>query len=66
MAIAHKGFTWHEIEVRGRAAHGSRPEDGLDAIAAMGYVLVALDELAGELAGRAPHPLLGRARSTPR
>jgi acetylornithine deacetylase len=60
VAIAHKGFTWHEIEVRGRAAHGSRPEDGLDAIAAMGYVLVALDDLAGELAGRTGHPLLGQ------
>jgi acetylornithine deacetylase len=59
VAIAHKGFTWHEIEVRGRAAHGSRPEDGLDAIAAMGYVLVAIDELAGELPGRTHHPLLG-------
>jgi acetylornithine deacetylase len=59
VAIAHKGFTWHEIEVRGRAAHGSRPEDGLDAIAAMGYVLVAIDELAGELPGRTHHALLG-------
>jgi acetylornithine deacetylase len=59
VAIAHKGFTWHEIEVRGRAAHGSRPEDGVDAIAAMGHVLVALDELAGELARRPHHPLLG-------
>jgi acetylornithine deacetylase len=58
VAIAHKGFTWHEIEVRGRAAHGSRPEEGVDAIAAMGYVLVALDELAAELAGRPRHPLL--------
>jgi len=59
IAIAHKGFSWHEIEVRGRAAHGSRPEDGVDAIAAMGYVLVALEELATELAGRPHHPLLG-------
>ena len=25
VAIAHKGFTWHRIEVRGLAAHGSRP-----------------------------------------
>jgi acetylornithine deacetylase len=61
IAIAHKGFSWHEIEVRGRAAHGSRPEDGVDAIAGMGHVLVALDELAGELARRPGHPLLGPA-----
>jgi acetylornithine deacetylase len=59
VAIAHKGFTWHEIVVRGRAAHGSRPEDGVDAIARMGPVLVELDRFAAELIGRSGHPLLG-------
>jgi acetylornithine deacetylase len=59
VAIAHKGFTWHEIVVRGRAAHGSRPEDGVDAIARMGPVLVELDRFAAELNGRPGHPLLG-------
>jgi acetylornithine deacetylase/succinyl-diaminopimelate desuccinylase-like protein len=59
-AIAHKGFTWHEIVVRGRAAHGSRPEDGVDAIARMGHVLVGLDRLAAQLDARPGHPLLGR------
>jgi len=43
MATAHKGFAWLDIEVRGRAAHGSRPEEGRDAIARMGRVLVALE-----------------------
>ena len=28
VAIAHRGFVWIEIEVRGRAAHGSRPTWG--------------------------------------
>ena len=32
IAIAHKGFEWVEIETEGRAAHGSRPRDGRDAI----------------------------------
>jgi acetylornithine deacetylase len=59
VAVAHKGFSWHEIEVRGRAAHGSRPEDGVDAIAGMGHVLVALDELSDELSQRPRHRLLG-------
>jgi acetylornithine deacetylase len=59
LAVAHKGFSWHEIEVRGVAAHGSRPQDGVDAIARMGRVLVGVDQLAGELAARDPHPLLG-------
>ena len=43
MATAHKGFAWLEIETRGRAAHGSRPEEGRDAICRMGRVLVALE-----------------------
>jgi acetylornithine deacetylase len=59
VAIAHKGFTWHRIEVRGRAAHGSRPQDGVDAIAHMGHVLTGLDRLAGRLAASEGHPLLG-------
>jgi acetylornithine deacetylase len=33
IAVGHKGFSWVEIETRGRAAHGSRPTDGRDAIA---------------------------------
>jgi acetylornithine deacetylase len=59
VAVAHKGFTWHEIVVRGRAAHGSRPQDGVDAIARMGHVLVAIDELSARLAEGPGHPLLG-------
>ena len=59
VAVAHKGFTWHEITVHGRAAHGSRPWDGVDAIARMGHVLVAIDGMAARLASEAGHPLLG-------
>jgi acetylornithine deacetylase len=59
VAIAHKGFTWHEIVVRGRAAHGSRPQEGVDAIARMGNVLVELERHAAELDARRGHPLLG-------
>ncbi|MGN6797756.1 MAG: M20/M25/M40 family metallo-hydrolase [Gaiellaceae bacterium] len=59
VAIAHRGFAGFEIEVRGRAAHGSRPDLGIDAIAAAGVVLTRLETLAGELLAREPHPLLG-------
>lgn len=59
VAVAHKGFAWAEIEVRGRAAHGSRPHLGVDAITAAGPVLTAIGALDGALAGRA-NPLLGR------
>jgi acetylornithine deacetylase len=58
--VAHRGFAWAEIETRGRAAHGSRPDLGADAIVHMGAVLAELAALDRRLAERAPHPLLGR------
>jgi acetylornithine deacetylase len=59
LCIAHRGFAGFEIEVRGRAAHGSRPDLGVDAIAASGVVLTRLEQLAAQLLGHEPHPLLG-------
>jgi acetylornithine deacetylase len=59
VAIAHKGFVAFEIETRGTAAHGSRPDLGRDAIALMGDVLVRLRELDRSLRGEASHRLLG-------
>jgi acetylornithine deacetylase len=61
IAIGHKGFAWFEIETRGRAAHGSRPRDGRDAIMRMGRVLHALEQIDRRLQATAPHPLLGTA-----
>lgn len=61
LATAHKGFEWVEVETRGRAAHGSRPAEGRDAILHMGRVLGRLEAVeAGLRAGAAP-PRLGRA-----
>ncbi len=56
---AHKGFTWVELEFRGRAAHGSRPDLGVDAIRHAGLFLARLGVLQSSLAEREPHPLLG-------
>ena len=61
VAIAHKGFEWIEIETRGRAAHGSRPNEGRDAIVWMGRVLNRLEALDRRLQTAQPHPLLGTA-----
>ncbi|NJD20430.1 MAG: M20/M25/M40 family metallo-hydrolase [Gemmatimonadetes bacterium] len=58
---AHKGFVWVRATFRGRAAHGSRPELGGDAIRHAGLYLAALDGCAAELLCRVPHPLLGHA-----
>ena len=59
VAIAHKGFVGFEIETAGRAAHGSRPDLGVDAIARMGPVLVELAALAERLRTGDGHRLLG-------
>ena len=56
---AHKGFTWIELAFRGRAAHGSRPDRGVDAIRHAGLFLARLGEIEATLAQRTPHPLLG-------
>jgi acetylornithine deacetylase len=61
LAVAHKGFAGFEIETRGRAAHGSRPDLGVDAISKMGRVLRELDELSSRLGDGERHPLLGQA-----
>ncbi len=60
LVIAHKGYAWFEIVTHGRAAHGSLPDEGRDAIRMMGRVLVALDELEKSFASRAAHPRLGK------
>lgn len=59
VAAAHKGFAWAEIETQGCAAHGSRPDEGRDAIAFMGRVLNQIEALQSELSRRPGHPLLG-------
>jgi acetylornithine deacetylase len=61
VAVAHKGFQWVSVETRGRAAHGSRPRDGRDAILRMGRVLAELEALDRRLQSGPPHPLLGTA-----
>jgi acetylornithine deacetylase/succinyl-diaminopimelate desuccinylase-like protein len=61
IAIGHKGFAWFEVETRGRAAHGSRPREGRDAIMRMGRVLHELEQLDRRLQTASPDPLLGTA-----
>lgn len=58
---AHRGFTWTEVELRGRAAHGSRYDLGIDAIRHAGHLLVELDRVDQEDLTRITHPLLGHA-----
>jgi acetylornithine deacetylase len=59
LCLAHKGFVWLEVEVTGKAAHGSRPDLGVDAIVQMGKVLVGIEQVQKTLESRPAHPLLG-------
>ncbi|MDX2179945.1 MAG: M20/M25/M40 family metallo-hydrolase [Bryobacteraceae bacterium] len=57
--VAHKGFVWIEVELHGKAAHGSRFDEGIDANLKMGRFLAKLDEFEQELRARTPHKWVG-------
>ena len=59
LCLAHKGFVWLEVETVGVAAHGSRADIGVDAIARMGPVLTRILDLENSLRASRRHPLLG-------
>jgi acetylornithine deacetylase len=59
IVVAHRGFVFFEVETIGRAAHGSRPHLGIDAIAKMGRVLIGIEELDRRLRASPTHPFLG-------
>jgi acetylornithine deacetylase len=59
ICLAHKGFIWIEVETTGRAAHGSRFDEGVDANMRMGRFLAELESLERDLRSRSPHPLVG-------
>jgi acetylornithine deacetylase len=58
IGVVHKGFGWISCEVKGKSAHGSRPQEGVDAIVRAGRVLHEL-ELLSERLGHHKHPILG-------
>lgn len=59
VAVAHRGFVHFEVETYGRAAHGSRPHLGIDAIAKMGRVLVGIEDLDACLRANPTHRYVG-------
>jgi len=61
VVTAHKGSLWLRMETHGKAAHGSRPELGHNAVLDMARIVTLLQtEYARKLA-RKRHPLLGLA-----
>lgn len=59
VGIAHRGFSAAEITMHGRAAHGSRPSEGRDAILRMGRVLARLETRDRQLQAAPPQPFVG-------
>lgn len=59
IVIAHRGFVWFDVTIHGVAAHGSRPDLGIDAIAKAGRFLTGIDGLARSLQNGPSHPILG-------
>jgi len=59
LGVAHRGFVGFHVRFAGRAAHGSRPDLGVDAIVHAGPMLTRLGELDRRLADGQRHPLLG-------
>ena len=59
LCLAHKGFAWLEVETVGVAAHGSRPDLGIDSVARMGRILSGVVDLDNGLRAGRGHPLLG-------
>jgi succinyl-diaminopimelate desuccinylase len=55
---AHRGLFWLKITTRGKAAHSSMPERGVNAITSMWRVLDALEQYRIPFT---PHPLLGNS-----
>ncbi len=59
ICIAHRGYIHIEVETIGRAAHGSRFKEGIDANMRMGRFLAELNNLENDLLIRKGHPLVG-------
>jgi len=56
---AHKGDLWLQLETRGRAAHGSRPDLGRNAVHEMARIVDWLETTYAAALRQRRHPLLG-------
>ncbi len=59
VCLAHKGYIWVDVETHGKAAHGSRFTEGVDAVMRMGRFLAELERLEVALRTGPAHALVG-------
>ena len=60
VVVAHQGMVRWRCQVTGRAAHSSRPEEGINAIYAIARVAEVIEDYQKTLADGPAHPLCGR------
>jgi succinyl-diaminopimelate desuccinylase len=58
--VEHQGFGWIDVVVHGKPAHGSAPEEGVDAIVHMAEVVQRLHRLDRTVFAAHPDPMNGR------
>ena len=61
VVTAHKGSLWLELETRGKAAHGARPQLGKNAVHEMARIVDLLETDYAAQLRRRKHPLLSAA-----
>ena len=61
LAVAHKGASFTRITFRGQGAHGSCPEEGVNAAIYAARVAIALEEELRPRLAKRTHPLLGKS-----
>ena len=61
VVTAHKGVLWLELETRGKAAHGARPELGRNAVHEMARAVELIETSYASQLRKQKHPLLGHA-----
>ena len=59
VVVAHRGFAWARVRIDGVAAHGSRPDLGVDPIVKAGRLLTGIGQLQERLAAGEADPLVG-------
>ena len=59
VVIAHKGMVRWRIEVTGKAAHSSKPKEGINAVVKMARIICRIEDRMQPILARKTHPLVG-------
>ena len=59
VVIAHKGMVRWRIEVTGKAAHSSKPKEGINAVTKMARIICRIEDRMQPILARKTHPLVG-------